>query len=100
MSRLTEEQSKLVLKFFKETGFIRETAKKADVCRKSVRRVLRQGPDFNAPASHSRPSKLDPYKARIGLLVREQNLSAVRVLEEIQELGYDGSTSNQKFFGY
>jgi len=90
MSRLTKEQTELVLKFFKETGFIRQTAKKAGVSRKAVRRVLRQGPNFNAPASHPRPSKLDPYKAKIGVLVREQNLSAVRVMEEIQELGYDG----------
>ena len=86
---LTEEQIALVLKFFKETGFIRQTAKKAGVSRKAVRRVLKQGP-VHAPASHPRLSKLDPYKAKIGLLVREQNLSAVRVLEEIQELGYDG----------
>ena len=89
MSRLTEEQTALVLKFFKETGFIRQTAKKAGVSRKAVRRVLKQVP-VHAPVSHPRPSKLDPYKAKIGVLVREQNLSAVRVLEEIQELGYDG----------
>ena len=74
MSRLTEEQTELVLKFFKETGFIRQTAKKAGVSRKAVRRVLRHGSNFNAPASYPRPSKLDPYKAKIGLLVREQNL--------------------------
>lgn len=92
MSCLTEEQTALVLKFFKETGFIRQTAKKAGVSRKAVRRVLKQGP-VHAPASHPRPSKLDPYKAKIGVLVREQNLSAVRVLEEIQELGYDGKYS-------
>ena len=89
MSRLTKEQAERVWKFFKETGFIRQTAKKAGVSRKAVRRLLGQGP-FNAPVSHPRLSKLNPYKAKIGLLVREQNLSAVRVLEEIQELGYDG----------
>ena len=50
MSRLTKEQPELVWKFFKETGFIRQTAQKAGVSRKSVRRVLRQGP-FISPVS-------------------------------------------------
>jgi len=74
------------------SSFIRETAKKAGVSRKAVRRVLKQGPGFHpsAPAYQPRPSKLDPYKAKIGVLVREEGLSAVRVLEEIQELGFEG----------
>ena len=92
MSRLTEEQRALVLKVFKETGFIRQTAKQAGVSRKAVRRVLRQGPGFHpsAPASKPRASKLDTFKSKIGVLVREEGLSAVRVLEEIQELGFEG----------
>ena len=90
MSRLTEEQEELVLKHFKETGSIRQTSKKAGVSRKAVRRVLEQGSCPSAPVSQKRPSKLDPYKAKIGFLVREKGLSAVRVKEEIEELGYDG----------
>lgn len=88
MSRLTEEQTTLILKCFKETGSIRQAAKNVGVTRKAVRRVLRNEP--NAPASYPRPSKLDPYKAKIGFLVRDKGLSAVRVKEEIEELGYDG----------
>ena len=90
MSRLTKEQENLVLKHFKETGSIRQTAKKSGVSRKAVRRVLRQGSCPSAPVSQKRPSKLDPYKAKIGFLVRDKRLSAVRVKEEIEELGYDG----------
>jgi len=89
MSRLTKEQENLVLSYFKETGSIRQTAGKAGVSRKSVRRVLK-GACPSAPASHPRPSKLDSYKAKIGFLVREKGLSAVRVKEEIEELGYGG----------
>jgi transposase len=44
-------------------------------------------------ASTPRKSKLDPYKAKIGHLVCQKRLSAVRVLEEIRELGYQGGYS-------
>jgi transposase len=40
-----------------------------------------------------RPSKLDPYKAKIVYLVQQKRLSAVRVLEEIKSLGYEGRYS-------
>ena len=35
-------------------------------------------------------SKLDPYRDRIHALIDEHNLSAVRILEEIRKLGYNG----------
>ena len=38
-------------------------------------------------------SKLDPYRAKIRFLVEDENLSGVRVLEEIQELGYKGGST-------
>jgi transposase len=90
MSRLTEEQRTLVLNVFKETGSIRQTHKQTGITRKAIRGVLSGQRHFTAPATQPRPSKLDPHKAKIGFLVREKGLSAVRVMEEIQELGYDG----------
>jgi transposase len=90
MSRLTEEQRTLVLNVFKETGSIKQTHKQTGITRKAIRRVLSGGGRPTAPATQPKPSKLDPYKAKIGFLVREKGLSAVRVMEEIQELGYDG----------
>jgi S-DNA-T family DNA segregation ATPase FtsK/SpoIIIE len=73
----------------KETGSIRKTAALLKVSRNAVRRKLRSIP--SAPAGKlSRKSKLDPYKAKISYLVREKDLSAVRILEEIQPLGYGG----------
>jgi len=95
MSRITEDQRSRVREMFKETGSIRQTAKKTGVSRNAVRRELRRlaNPVPNAPAAVRRPSKLDPYKAKIGYLAKEKDLSAVRILEEIKVLGYQGGYS-------
>jgi transposase len=95
MSRLTEEQRSRIKKVFKETGYIRRTAKQVGVSRNAVRRELERiaHPIPNAPAYPRRPSKLDPYKSKISYLVIEKHLTAVRVLEEITELGYQGGYS-------
>jgi len=91
MSRLTEYQKSQVREAFKRTGSIRQTARDAHVSRNAVRRALMPIPQ--APASHQRPSKLDPYKAKIAYLVCEKNLSAVRIMEEISDVGYQGGYS-------
>ncbi len=89
MSKLADHIVKKIKDAFKETGSIRKTAVLLKVSRNAVRRALRSTP--SAPAGKtSRPSKLDPYKAKISYLVREKDLSAVRILEEIQPLGYSG----------
>jgi transposase len=94
MSRLTEKQRCQIREIFQRTGSIRKTAKQTSISRNAVRRQLRgHGGVHPAPACPPRPSKLDPYKAKIGYLVREKNLSAVRVMEEIAELGYQGGYS-------
>ena len=95
MSRLSEEQRANIREVFKETGSIRQTVKRTGISRNAIRRELKRlaNPFPNAPASHHRPSKLDPYKAKISYLVREKHLTAVRVLEEIRELGYQGGYS-------
>lgn len=95
MSRLTEEQRSRIKKVFKETGYIRRTAKQIGVSRNAVRRELKRlaHPIPNAPAYPRRPSKLDPYKSKIRYLVIEKHLTAVRVLEEITALDYQGGYS-------
>lgn len=93
MSRLTEKQLALLRATFKNTGSIRRTAKETGISRNAVKRALNHQVGPSAPASQPRPSKLDPYKAKIGHLIRDKNLSAVRVMEEISELGYRGGYS-------
>jgi len=92
MSRLTEKQRSEVRDSFARTGSIKRTARETGVSRNAVRRALKPQRPV-APATCRRASKLDPYKAKIGYLVREKKLSAVRVMEEITELGYQGGYS-------
>lgn len=93
MSRLSDEARRKIHQAFGKTGSIRAAARQARVSRNAVRRELKQLVTPRAPKSIPRKSKLDPYKAKIGYLVREKRLSAVRVLEEIGELGYQGGYS-------
>ncbi len=60
------------------------------------RDTIRKAVGSTQPPSYSRrprrPSKLDPYRAEIERLLAEQpTLSGVRILEEIQLLGYRGA---------
>jgi len=95
MSRLDKKSLKKIREIFKETGSIRSTAKRVGVSRNAVRREIRRPihPGAEARKTSPRPSNLDPYKAKISYLVAEKHLSAVRVLEEIKELGYQGGYS-------
>jgi len=43
--------------------------------------------------SERKPSKLDAYKSQIDLWLEEAPYSAVRILEKLQELGFDGKYS-------
>ena len=98
MSRLDERTRKKIRKKFKETGSIRGTARIVGVSRNSVRRELRRR-DHDAPRKRpSRAGKLDPYKAKISYLVKEKDLSGVRILEEIRDLGYSGGYSTLKYY--
>jgi transposase len=95
MAKLSQEDCKKIEDAFKQTGTIRGTKRLTGNSRRAVRNHLQslgqQRP--NAPAVKQRKSKLDPYKAKIDYLVKEKHLSAVRVLEEIRQLGYTGGYS-------
>jgi transposase len=58
-----------------------------------VRTALRRGARRERPA---RPSKLDPFRPLIKKLVLTDELSVVRVLEEIRAVGYKGGDSIAK----
>lgn len=97
MSKLDDQKVQKIRDAFKETGSIRKTAVLLKTSRNALRRAIRSVP--SAPAVKlSRPSKLDPYKAKISYLVREEGLSAIRIMEEIQPLGYCGGYSILKDF--
>jgi len=72
---------------------IHALAREFGLSRGAVRRCLRGGARRAPGISAARPSKLDPYRAKIQQLVIGQGLSAVRVLEELRALGYAGGHS-------
>ncbi len=98
MKKLTDAKIAAIKEDFGKTGLIRATAKKHGISRKTMRKLIRNAFVLppRAPRTDRRPSKLDPYKPKIAYLVREKKLSAVRVMEEIQDLGYKGGYSNLK----
>ncbi|MDQ4130548.1 MAG: IS21 family transposase [Actinomycetota bacterium] len=70
---------------------IRELAKRTGLSRNTIRRALRsdEPPRFRCP---DRPSKLDPFREEIQRLLGEDpRLSAVRVRELIEPLGFRGA---------
>lgn len=68
---------------------VREIARQTGRSRNTVARLLAQ-PAPQTYARTSEPSKLDPFKDYLVERYREVPLSAVRLLEEIQAMGYDG----------
>jgi hypothetical protein len=67
MSRLDKKTQQKIMDVFEQTGSIRATAQKVSVSRNAVRRQLRGAvrPNMEAKNTSKRPSKLDPYKAKI-----------------------------------
>lgn len=74
---------------------IRQISRMTGRSRNTIRKVLelKKPPTFRTP---KRTSKLDPYKDHIQARIAECNLSAVRLLEEIRSMGYDGGYSTVK----
>jgi len=92
--KLDQNLRNKILKTFKETGMIRRTARKYNVSRNTVRKIIRTPePDKSSVSYSPRSSKLDPYKAKIEYLIKVKDLSAIRVLEDIKPLGYQGGYS-------
>lgn len=85
---------------FARCGKIRETAKRLGHSVNTVRKVLRgrSGPPRPPAARPPRPGKLDPYKPLVRRLVLEDKLTAVLILEELRDMGFDGGYSIVKDF--
>ncbi len=67
---------------------IKSIARELSISRNSVRKYLKSEPKNKQ--NRKRGSKLDPYREKIRALIDNNNLSAVRILEEIRKMGYDG----------
>ncbi len=79
-----------MIRNMKEKGMSnREIAKELGISRNTVSKELRTT-RVNERQKRKRGSKLDPYRDRIRELIEKHNLSAVRILEEIRNLGYNG----------
>lgn len=74
----------------KESGMSnREITKEFGISRNTVSKMLRKT-KIQDKMNRKRRSKLDPYREQIKIFIDEYNLSAVRILEEIRKLGYNG----------
>ena len=72
----------------------REIRRRTGIHRDTIRRALASPQRPRYGPRPKRPSKLDPYLTEIeALLDDEPKLSGVRILEEIQKLGYNGGRS-------
>lgn len=67
----------------------RAIARELGVSRNTVSKMLKKK-RLQGIKKGKRGSKLDPYRERIRALIDDHNLSAVRILEEIRKMGYDG----------
>ena len=67
---------------------IRSIAKEMGISRNSVREYLKSDPVKKNKKKRS--SKLDPYRDTVKAIIDRDNLSAVRILEEIRKKGYMG----------
>jgi transposase len=76
---------------------IRAVARITGHARNTVRKVLRGEHTLKAK-SPTRTSKLDPFKEYLRKRYRQYGLSAVRLLEEIRPMGYDGSIATVRRF--
>lgn len=67
---------------------IRSIAKDMGISRNSVRKYIKNEP--RKKHRKKRGSKLDPYRDTVKTLIENNNLSTVRIMEEIRKKGYDG----------
>ena len=79
-------------RFFHDAITITAIAEELDLDRKTVRRAIDTEHYLaRKQQEQSRPSKLDPFKDAIAnIIARTPNLTGVRILEKLKELGYTG----------
>ena len=78
-----------MIRNMREKGMsIKSIARELSISRNSVRKYLKTEPKNKQ--NRRKGSKLDPYREKIRELINKNNLSSVRILEEIRKMGYDG----------
>ncbi|MCL4346009.1 MAG: helix-turn-helix domain-containing protein [Candidatus Thermoplasmatota archaeon] len=78
-----------MIRNMREKGMsIKSIARELNISRNSVRKYMKS--ESLVKRNRKRKSKLDPYREQIKVFIDKYNLSAVRILEEIRKLGYDG----------
>ena len=87
---LKVDQAMNILDLHHQGHSIRTIAQMTGFSRNTVRKVLR-GQHPLRPPSPQRASKLEPYHDYLKQRFQEYSLSAVRLLAEIQPMGYQGS---------
>lgn len=75
-----------------------EIARRLELNRRTVRKALREKQPALARKPRVLESILDPYKDHIRGRLRDYNLSAVRILDEIRQQGYEGEYTVVKRF--
>jgi transposase len=95
--KITEQKRNEIVSRWRAGESMRRIARELAVARNTVSAVLVQAEArrTSAPSpSRRRPSQLDPYEPLIEeLLSRYPELTAVRLLEELQQRGFSGSYS-------
>ncbi len=94
-----QERRQEVLEAYAGSGSVRGVRRKTGHSRRFIRKVLR-GEDRprRAKLHVPRPSRLDPFKPQLKRLIEEDGLTAVLALEELRQMGFDGSYSVVKQF--
>ena len=75
---------------YKEGNSISAIARQTGLSRKTIRKVIKE----KVPKEFKkvkRKSKLDPYKGYIKERYEESAVSAIRIKQEIEQMGYEGS---------
>ncbi|HEY8347831.1 MAG TPA: IS21 family transposase [Symbiobacteriaceae bacterium] len=83
------EEALDVIRMYQDGVSISEIARRTGYDRKTIRRILREGPVRERPRPQ-RSSKLDPYKPYVLARMEAGVLNAVRIHRELQSMGFDG----------
>ena len=86
-----------ILSLHKEGLSIRAIAERTGHSRNTVRKILRGEHDLKTKST-DRASKLDPFKDYLAARHAEFGLSAVRLIDEIKPMGYEGSVVTVRRF--
>lgn len=88
----------MMRKLYEEGLSISEISRETGHCRKTIRKYIQEKGFQKYERKSQKKSMMDPYKEYIDARLNKYNLSAVRIMEEIQEMGYEGGYSTVKYY--